>query len=50
MEGSDRGLIKGTITAFAWRDWGKSRKILISMAGLRAEIWTRYIPNTKQDN
>jgi hypothetical protein len=32
------------------RDWGKPRKILFSIAGLRAEIWTQDLPNTKQES
>jgi hypothetical protein len=29
MEGRDRGLIQGTISAFAWRDRGKLRKSFV---------------------
>jgi hypothetical protein len=47
MEGIGRGLIKGTIPAFAWRDWGKARKTL-NRAGLRANILTRDLSNKKR--
>jgi hypothetical protein len=40
-KGSGRGLIPGTISAFAWRKWGKPRKPSVRIAGLRAEIWIR---------
>jgi hypothetical protein len=35
-------------TAFAWRSWGKPRKTSVTIAGLRAEILTRILLNTKQ--
>jgi hypothetical protein len=47
MEGSGRDLIQSTIAAFGWRDWGKHENIRI--AGLRHDIWTRDLPNTKQE-
>jgi hypothetical protein len=28
---------RGNIPAFAWRDWGKPRKTLIEIAGIRTE-------------
>jgi hypothetical protein len=40
VEGS-RGLIWGTISAFAWKEWEKSRKPEVRIACVRAEIWTR---------
>jgi hypothetical protein len=49
MERSGRGLTEGTIPVYSWRDWGKPRKSSVSIAGLRAEIWTRDFPNTKQE-
>jgi hypothetical protein len=42
-------LIFGYITAFAWSDWRKPRKPSIVIDGLWAEIWTRDLPNTKQE-
>jgi hypothetical protein len=48
MEGSGRGLIWGTIVAFAWRDWGKPSKTSVRIAGLRADIWIRDLQNMKQ--
>jgi hypothetical protein len=38
---------KGTFPAFDWRDWGKTQKGSVTTAGLRAEIWTQDLPNTK---
>jgi hypothetical protein len=32
--------------AFAWRDWGKPQKNLSQEAGVLAEIWTEYLPDT----
>jgi hypothetical protein len=49
MEGSGRGLICDTILKFAWMDLGKPRKPSVRIAGLRAEIWIRHLPNTKQE-
>jgi hypothetical protein len=43
VEGSGRG------EAFAWKDRGKPRKISVSIAGLRSEIWTLDFPNMKQN-
>jgi hypothetical protein len=48
MEGSGRGLIWGTMMTLAWRNSGKSRKPSVRIAGVRTEIWTRDLPNTKQ--
>jgi hypothetical protein len=42
MEGRGRRLILDVITAFSWKDWGKSRKTSIEIPCLRAEIWTLY--------
>jgi hypothetical protein len=36
-------------TGTSWRDWGKSRKNSIRIAGLRAEIWAQNLPNTTQE-
>jgi hypothetical protein len=41
MEGSGRGLIRGAIPAFYWKNWGKPRETLVRITGLRAEIWTQ---------
>jgi hypothetical protein len=49
MEGSGRGLMKGTISAFDWKDWGNPRKLSVGIADLRAEVWTRDLPNMKQE-
>jgi hypothetical protein len=38
MKVSGRGLIEGTMLAFAWRDREKSRKISVMLARIRAEI------------
>jgi hypothetical protein len=35
VKGSDRSLIRGTFSAFVWRNWGKSRKILVRITGLQ---------------
>jgi len=49
MEGRGRGLIKGTMPAFAWRDWENPRKTSVTTYGLRAEIWKRDFRNMKLD-
>jgi hypothetical protein len=46
VEGSGPGLIKGSILAVAWRDWGKPQKPSISINDIRSEIWTWDLPNT----
>jgi hypothetical protein len=46
LEGNGRGL--GTITELAWRNWGTPRSPSVRIAGLRAEIWTRDLPNRKE--
>jgi hypothetical protein len=38
----------GNIPEFAWWDWERKRKP-VRISGLRDEIWTRNLPNTKQD-
>jgi hypothetical protein len=48
-KGCGRNLIYGITQEFAWRDWGKLRKTYVRVAGLRAEIWTRDIKNTKKE-
>jgi hypothetical protein len=42
-------LIRGTAPIFTWGDWGKPQKPSVSIIGLRAEILTRDLPNTKQE-
>jgi hypothetical protein len=37
---SGRGLIWDTISTFAWRNWGKTRKTSVRIAGFWPEIWT----------
>jgi hypothetical protein len=39
--------MQGTIPTFAWRDWGKPRRTAVGIAGVRTEIWTGDIPNSK---
>jgi hypothetical protein len=36
MEGSGRGLMQSTITAFAWKDWKTAK--LLRITGLRVKI------------
>jgi hypothetical protein len=43
VEGSDRGLILGTIPVFAWRNWGKHNL----PPPPREDIQTRVLPHTK---
>jgi hypothetical protein len=50
MKGIGSVLIKGTIPAFAQRYRVKPRKISVRIPGLRAEIWTLDLPNTKQES
>jgi hypothetical protein len=47
MEGNS--IISDNVPAFAWRDCEKSRKPIVMIASLRAEIWIRNIQNTKQE-
>jgi hypothetical protein len=49
MEGRGRGLIWGTILAFFPEGTEENHEKPIGIAGLGAEIWTRYGPNTKQE-
>jgi hypothetical protein len=44
MEGICRVVLKGTFSTFVWRNGGKPQRILISTAGLRAEIRKEYEP------
>jgi hypothetical protein len=46
MEGSGRGLL---VPEFAWRDLENPRKNSVTITGIRAEIWTRNLQDTKQD-
>jgi hypothetical protein len=39
----------GSIPTFACSVSENSRKISVNVAGLRAEIWTRDLTNTKQE-
>jgi hypothetical protein len=39
----------GTIPEFSWRNWERPQKTSHWIAGLRAENWTRDLPNTKQE-
>jgi hypothetical protein len=45
VEGSDRGLIWGTIQEFACRYWGKTRRALVVVSW---QIWIRHLPNIRQ--
>jgi hypothetical protein len=47
VERSGRG--RGTIPAFAWRDWAQPWKTSVRIVSLTAEIWIRDLPNTKQE-
>jgi hypothetical protein len=38
LEGSDYGLIWGTVPAFAWRDWGKTWKASVRMVDVLWKI------------
>jgi hypothetical protein len=49
VEHSDRDLILGTIHAYAWKDWRKTRKASVRIAGLRAKIWTVKFTIMKQE-
>jgi hypothetical protein len=42
--------ILASTPACTWRDWGKPRKTSVRISSLRAEVWTRDMPNTKQDS
>jgi hypothetical protein len=44
--GRSRGLISGTTPEPVVSDWEKSRKIIVRISGLRAEIWITDLPNT----
>jgi hypothetical protein len=46
-EGRGSGLSAGTCLTFSSWEWGNSQNISCTIAGLRAEIWTRNFPNTK---
>jgi hypothetical protein len=47
LEGSGRGLILRNLPGIRLEGLRKPQKLRI--AGLRADIWTRDLPNTKQD-
>jgi hypothetical protein len=49
VEWCGRGLIYGTIAVFVWRNLGKPRNPSVRIAYLPADIWTRDLPNTKQE-
>jgi hypothetical protein len=49
MEGRSRGLIKDRISVFSWKDWEKSQKKPVKIAGLRVEIRNRDLLKTLQD-
>jgi hypothetical protein len=46
MGGSGRGLIRSTISTFAWREWGKLRNTSISIFDILAEIQTEHLPRS----
>jgi hypothetical protein len=48
VQGSGRGLYQD-IPAFAWRDWGKQRKLSIKIDGVPAEIRTRHLSNASRE-
>jgi hypothetical protein len=39
-------LNRGTVPAFAWRDWRKPRKASVKIASIPAEIQAEHLPNT----
>lgn len=47
IEQSGRALIQRTIRTFTWRDWDKTRKSSVTIAGLWTEISNRDFPNKK---
>jgi hypothetical protein len=50
MERSVRGVFRvAYCNGIRLKDCGKPRKTSVRIAGLRSEIWTRDIPNTKQE-
>jgi hypothetical protein len=49
VERSGRGLIYGTTPSFHVTYWGETRKILVRIPGLRVEMLTWDLPNTKQE-
>jgi hypothetical protein len=49
MEGSGRCLINGTVPVFVSSNWVQPRNPSVRTADIRAEIWTRNLPNTKQE-
>jgi hypothetical protein len=49
MEGSDRTLFYGTVIAFIEGTEENHENASTRMAGLRAAIYTRDLPNTKQE-
>jgi hypothetical protein len=48
MEGSGSGLFSGTVSAFAWMERGKPRKISVRIVIFPPEIRTNYLQNTSQ--
>jgi hypothetical protein len=38
-------LNRGSILAFAWRNWGNPCNISIRIAFILAEVWTEHLPN-----
>jgi hypothetical protein len=48
VEGSDNDVVSGTVLEFAWRTEENHEKFSVRIAGLRAEIWSQDLPNTKQ--
>jgi hypothetical protein len=48
VEGSGRGVIWRHYPGIAWRDWRIARKSSVRITELRAMIWIRDLPNTKQ--
>jgi hypothetical protein len=49
VEGSGRGLILREYPRISLEGLRKLQKPSVRIAGIRAKIWTRELPNTKQD-
>jgi hypothetical protein len=48
MEGTNHGLIQGTIPEYAWKALEKPRETSVRIDPFRVEVWTRDLPNTKR--
>jgi hypothetical protein len=49
LEGNFRGSNRGTILAFAWRDWAEPRRSSVRIVGFPTEIQTQHLPNIGLD-